>query len=115
MVLSMEQFTRDAQPLMDDYLTGKIGEQYLIQKANAWPNYESDYRPLVEFAKSQQLPVIAANAPKPIVRCIGRVGIDYLDRLSPNSANGSQPKLTFKIRHTRAPLWLQCTMQSSTK
>ncbi|TQP92720.1 ChaN family lipoprotein [Vibrio cholerae] len=83
MALSMEQFTRDAQPLMDDYLTGKIGEQYLIQKANAWPNYESDYRPLVEFAKSQQLPVIAANAPKPIVRCIGRVGIDYLDRLSP--------------------------------
>lgn len=110
MVLSMEQFTRDAQPLMDDYLTGKIGEQYLIQKANAWPNYESDYRPLVEFAKSQQLPVIAANAPKPIVRCIGRVGIDYLDRLSPEQRQWVATELTFKIRHTRAPLWLQCTM-----
>ncbi|MCX9565134.1 ChaN family lipoprotein, partial [Vibrio cholerae] len=50
---------------------------------NAWPNYESDYRPLVEFAKGQQLPIIAANAPKPIVRCIGRVGIDYIERLTP--------------------------------
>lgn len=83
MALSMEQFTRDTQPLINDYLAGKIGEQYLIQTANAWPNYESDYRPLVEFAKSQQLPIIAANAPKPIVRCIGRIGIDYVDRLKP--------------------------------
>ncbi|TXZ76695.1 ChaN family lipoprotein [Vibrio mimicus] len=83
MALSMEQFARDAQPVLDEYLAGEIGEQYLIQKANAWPNYESDYRPLVEFAKSQQLPIIAANAPKPIVRCIGRVGIDYIERLTP--------------------------------
>ncbi|ENM5727662.1 ChaN family lipoprotein [Vibrio mimicus] len=83
MSLSMEQFARDAQPVLDEYLAGEIGEQYLIQKANAWPNYESDYRPLVEFAKSQQLPIIAANAPKPIVRCIGRVGIDYIERLTP--------------------------------
>ncbi|ENM5761783.1 ChaN family lipoprotein [Vibrio mimicus] len=84
MALSMEQFARDAQPVLDEYLAGEIGEQYLIQKANAWPNYESDYRPLVEFAKSQQLPIIAANAPKPIVRCIGRVGIDYIERLTPD-------------------------------
>lgn len=84
MALSMEQFARDAQPVLDEYLAGEIGEQYLIQKANAWPNYESDYRPLVEFAKSQQLPIIAANAPKPIVRCIGRVGIDYMERLTPD-------------------------------
>ncbi|AOW82109.1 ChaN family lipoprotein [Vibrio mimicus] len=83
MALSMEQFARDAQPVLDEYLAGEIGEQYLIQKANAWPNYESDYRPLVEFAKSQQLPIIAANAPKPLVRCIGRVGIDYIERLTP--------------------------------
>ncbi|MEF2521637.1 ChaN family lipoprotein [Vibrio mimicus] len=83
MALSMEQFARDAQPVLDEYLAGEIGEQYLIQKANAWPNYESDYRPLVEFAKDQKLPIIAANAPKPIVRCIGRVGIDYIERLTP--------------------------------
>ncbi len=32
MALSMEQFTREAQPLMDYYLTGKIGDQYPIQR-----------------------------------------------------------------------------------
>lgn len=82
--LSMEQFSRNTQSHLDQYLDGEIGEQTLIKEADAWPNYESDYRPLVEFAKAHQLDIIAANAPKHIVRCIVRQGIDYLDKLSPN-------------------------------
>ncbi|MBT0081671.1 ChaN family lipoprotein [Vibrio alginolyticus] len=81
LALSMEQFTRDKQPVVDAYLRGEIGEQYLMKQANSWPNYESDYRPLVEFAKQKNLPVIAANAPKSIVRCIGRQGLDYINKL----------------------------------
>ncbi|MDW1834930.1 ChaN family lipoprotein [Vibrio sp. Vb0718] len=81
LALSMEQFTRDKQPVVDAYLRGELGEQYLMKQANAWPNYESDYRPLVEFAKQKNLPVIAANAPKSIVRCIGRQGLDYINKL----------------------------------
>lgn len=81
LALSMEQVTRDKQAILDSYLNGEIGEQYFMKQSNAWPNYESDYRPLVEFAKKADIPVIAANAPKNIVRCIGRQGIDYLDKL----------------------------------
>ncbi|MGR5112873.1 ChaN family lipoprotein [Vibrio jasicida] len=81
LALSMEQVTRDKQAILDSYLNGEIGEQYFMKQSNAWPNYESDYRPLVEFAKQADIPVIAANAPKNIVRCIGRQGIDYLEKL----------------------------------
>lgn len=80
--LSMEQFSRDKQDVVDEYLAGTIGEQVLITNGAAWPNYESDYRPLVELAKSNDLDIIAANAPKPIVRCIGRQGLDYLNKLT---------------------------------
>lgn len=80
--LSMEQFSRDKQSTVNAYLAGEIGEQVLISQANAWPNYESDYRPLVELAKANQLDIIAANAPKPFVRCIGRQGLSYLDKLN---------------------------------
>ncbi|HAS8473890.1 TPA: hypothetical protein I7766_15630 [Vibrio vulnificus] len=80
--LSMEQFTRDKQTIVNQYLAGEIGEQVLIQQGNAWPNYESDYRPLIELAKSKQMDVIAANAPKSTVRCIGRQGLAYLDKLT---------------------------------
>ncbi|MBN3492081.1 ChaN family lipoprotein [Vibrio neptunius] len=81
--VSMEQFSRDRQSIINQYLAGEIGEQMLIKSASAWPNYESDYRPLVELAKANQIDVIAANAPKPIVRCIGRQGLDYLEKLTP--------------------------------
>lgn len=82
--LSMEQFSRPAQALVDAYQRGEIGEQYLIQQTSAWPNYESDYRPLIELAKQQKITVIAANAPKSVVRCIGRYGAAYLEQLTPD-------------------------------
>ncbi|WIE04108.1 ChaN family lipoprotein [Vibrio fluvialis] len=82
--LSMEQFSRPDQALVDAYLRGEIGEQYLIQQTSAWPNYESDYRPLIELAKQQKIAVIAANAPKSVVRCIGRYGAAYLEQLKPD-------------------------------
>ncbi|OCH13726.1 MULTISPECIES: ChaN family lipoprotein [unclassified Aliivibrio] len=81
LALSMEQFSRDKQTVVDEYLTGQIGEQTLMSDANAWPNYESDYRPLVEIAKAGNRDIIASNAPKPIVKCIGQQGINYLDKL----------------------------------
>lgn len=80
--LSMEQFDRSDQPLLNQYLLGEIGEQYFIRQTDAWPNYQSDYRPLVELAKQHQAPIIAANAPEEIVRCIGRQGAEYLNRLN---------------------------------
>ncbi|MFB2924971.1 MULTISPECIES: ChaN family lipoprotein [Aeromonas] len=79
--LSMEQFSRADQPVLDAYLAGRIGEAALIRDGNAWPNYQSDYRPLVEFAKAHHLPVIAANAPKPLVSCVGQEGPAWLEQL----------------------------------
>lgn len=80
--LSMEQFSRDSQQVLDQYLKGEVGEQVLIQQGNAWPNYESDYRPLIELAKASNTDVIAANAPRPVIRCISQQGLEYLDKLN---------------------------------
>jgi len=83
LALSMEQFERDVQPVVDDYLAGKIGEETLKAKGRAWSNYAEAYRPLVEYAKDHGLPVIAANAPASIVRCVGREGAVFLETLPP--------------------------------
>ncbi|GEA52644.1 hypothetical protein VIN01S_34480 [Vibrio inusitatus NBRC 102082] len=80
--LSMEQFSRPSQSTLNQYLNKEIGELALVAHANAWPNYTSDYRPIVEQAKAAKMPVIAANAPRDIVRCIGKVGPDYLKQLN---------------------------------
>lgn len=81
--LSMEQFERDVQPQIDEYLAGKIGESTFVQKGRAWGNYSTSYRPLVEYAKEHKLPVIAANAPEKFVRCVGKEGPAFFDRLKP--------------------------------
>lgn len=81
LILSMEMFNRDQQANLNDYLDGAIGEAYLVKETPAWNNYVASYRPLVEFAKSHFVPVIAANASADIVRCIGRQGTSYIDKL----------------------------------
>lgn len=82
-VLSMEQFNIDHQAALDRYLDGESGEAEMREDTHAWPNYTGSYRPLIEYAKRHKLPVIAANAPAHTVRCVGRLGPDYLHSLSP--------------------------------
>ncbi|HEV8077225.1 MAG TPA: ChaN family lipoprotein, partial [Marinobacter sp.] len=80
-VLSMEQFETDQQAALNQYLAGGSGESEMIEDTGAWDNYRASYRPLVEFARSHQLPVMAANAPGAIVRCVGREGPQIIDEL----------------------------------
>jgi uncharacterized iron-regulated protein len=83
LALSMEQFERDVQPVVNDYLAGRIGEEALLSRGHAWGNYAESYRPLVEFAKDHGLPVIAANTPASLVRCVGEKGPEFLTQLDP--------------------------------
>ncbi|MGC8120611.1 ChaN family lipoprotein [Marinobacter sp. VGCF2001] len=93
-ILTMEQFNLDHQDALDAYLADQTGETEMIEDAQAWDNYRGSYRPLVEFARQQQLPVVAANAPADIVRCIGRQGSAYLDTL-PDQQRAMLPEQAF--------------------
>lgn len=91
--LSLEQFERDVQPVLDQYLAGEIGEATLRDKGRAWDNYPVSYRPLVEYAKTHGLPVIAAEAPNMVVRCVGRQGPDFLDTIPVDKRDWAAAKL----------------------
>jgi len=82
-VLSMEMFERDAQLVLDEYLAGLIRERDFLGASRPWGNYSRDYRPLVEYAKTHGLPVVAANAPGRYVSRVGREGEAGLDPLTP--------------------------------
>ena len=83
--LSMEMFERDVQIVVDEYLKDLIPEKQFLAASRPWANYEADYRPLVEIAKEQNLPVIAANAPRRYVNMVSRLGRDSLEKLSPDA------------------------------
>lgn len=66
LVLALEMFERDVQDTLNAYLEGAITESRFLETARPWPNYQEDYRPLVEFARTHAIPVIAANVPREV-------------------------------------------------
>ncbi|WP_371373715.1 ChaN family lipoprotein [Thalassotalea aquiviva] len=98
LVLSLEQFSRPHQSVLNGYLNAKYGEETLIKEGEAWENYKSSYRPLVEFAKDHNLPVIAANAPIMHVRCVGQQGIEVLNKIPQEQRAWSSQKLNLEIK-----------------
>lgn len=81
-VLGMEMFEADNQLVLDEYLRGIIDEKSFLNEARLWDNYKTDYKPLVEFARKNDLPVIATNVPRRYANLVYRKGPDALDSLS---------------------------------
>lgn len=79
-VLSLEMFEADVQPVLNEYLAGIISEKNFRKEARSWNNYD-DYRPLVELAKQRGIPVVAANAPARYVNLVTRKGTPALGEL----------------------------------
>ncbi len=67
-VVSLEMFARDRQQVVDDYLAGRIDEDQFLENSDPWNNYETGYRPIVEWARTHEVPVIAANVPSSVWR-----------------------------------------------
>lgn len=82
-ILSLEMFERDVQTVLDEYLSGLITEMHFMNDTRIWGNYPSDYRPLIEFARENSIPVLAANAPRRYVNRVSRLGPQALADLSP--------------------------------
>ncbi|NTE01443.1 ChaN family lipoprotein [Agrobacterium tumefaciens] len=75
--LSMEMFHTDVQPIMNEYLANVISEKNFIKEARAWDNYQ-DYKLLIEYAKTNKLQVIAANAAARYSNAVTKGGLSVL-------------------------------------
>jgi uncharacterized iron-regulated protein len=84
-VLSLEMFERDVQPLLDDYLAGRMSEVEFLAQSRPWERYATDYRGLVQLARARGWPVLASNVPRPIASAVSRRGLAALDTLPPAS------------------------------
>ena len=81
-VVGVEMFETDDQLILDEYLSGLIKEEHLINEAKLWDNYKTDYKPLVDFAKSEAIPFIATNIPRRYANIVARNGIEGLDQIN---------------------------------
>ena len=82
LVLGAEMFERDNQELLNKYLQGTLTAEGLDTAARLWNNYNTDYAPLVNFAKSKHLAFIATNIPRRYASLVNRAGFTALNNLS---------------------------------
>ncbi len=76
--LGLEMFERDVQLVLDEYLAGTIRERDFLAASRPWSEYVRFYRPLVEFARENRMPVLATNAPGRYVNLVARRGAHAL-------------------------------------
>ena len=80
-ILGAEMFERDNQQALDSYLAGKIEGKNLKDSVRLWNNYETDYKPLLDFAKDKKLKFIATNVPRKYASQTSKQGIKTLNEL----------------------------------
>ncbi|GAB3575773.1 ChaN family lipoprotein [Spirosoma luteolum] len=82
LVLGAEMFETDNQPALSRYVTGTITDKEFAAQARLWPNYDTDYKPLTELARTQHLPFVATNIPRRYASLVARQGLVALDTVS---------------------------------
>ena len=82
LILGAEMFEADNQQQLTDYVKGRIDAKALDSTARLWNNYSTDYAPLVNYAKENNLDFIATNIPRRYANLVYRGGFEALDTLS---------------------------------
>jgi uncharacterized iron-regulated protein len=95
LVLGAEMFESDNQVILDEYLDSLISTTNFESNARLWPNYKTDYKPLVEFAKKNKLKFVATNVPRRYASLVNLKGFEGLDELS-DEAKAFLPPLPIK-------------------
>jgi uncharacterized iron-regulated protein len=81
LLLSAEMFEADDQIAINEYLQGKLSDKTFKDEVKLWTNYINDYKPLMDFAKTNHLNFIAANIPRRYANLVYNKGLDQLDSL----------------------------------
>jgi uncharacterized iron-regulated protein len=89
--LGAEMFERDNQEALDYYLQGKINAKRLDSSARLWKNYSTDYAPLVNFAKENNIPFTATNIPRKYASLVSKKGFTGLDSLTATEKSWMAP------------------------
>jgi uncharacterized iron-regulated protein len=89
-----EMFESGNQLVLNEYLKGFYSDDKMTPEiTQLWSNYQTDYRPLVDFAKENNLRFIASNIPRRYASMINKMGIAALKKLSPEALALISPDL----------------------
>jgi uncharacterized iron-regulated protein len=82
LVLGAEMFETDNQLILDEYFSGLISQTRFESEVRLWNNYKTDYKPLVEFSRKNELRFVATNIPRRYASLVNSKGFEGLEELS---------------------------------
>ncbi|MEZ4938084.1 MAG: ChaN family lipoprotein [Crocinitomicaceae bacterium] len=85
LVLGAEMFEADNQLIIDEYFKDQISDKSFQAECRLWPNYNTDYKPIFEFAKEQKIPFIATNIPRRYASMVYKKGMESLYSIDSNA------------------------------
>ena len=91
-ILGAEMIESDNQTQLNEYLADKINQKQLDSTARLWPNYKTDYKPLVDLAKAKKIKFIATNIPRRYASMVHKKGFESLVDLSQEEKSWMAPQ-----------------------
>ncbi|MEK7789697.1 MAG: ChaN family lipoprotein, partial [Planctomycetota bacterium] len=79
--IGMEMFQMPFQGILDGYIAGRIDEKEFLKKSEYFKRWGFDYnlyKPILDFAREEKIPLVALNIRREIVAKVSKSGLDSL-------------------------------------
>lgn len=85
LVVGAEMFESDNQLIVNEYLSRLVSDKSFEAEARLWPNYKTDYKPLIAMARDSAIRFIATNVPRRYAAMVNHSGFGILPTLDPEA------------------------------
>ena len=79
LIMGAEFFETDDQLLLNELIAGLTPMKKFEDEAKLWPNYETDYRPILQLAVDSQITFIGTNIPRRYASFVAKNGLEMLE------------------------------------
>lgn len=103
--IGLEMIQQPYQSFLDNYISGKISQHKMLRGVEWYDRWKYDfrlYRPIFDYAKENNIPLVALNIPKELTKRITKVGIKGLNHkersLLPQVLDKSNPAYRARLQ-----------------
>lgn len=83
LAIGVEWFQFPYQDDLDDYLAGRIDDAEMLHRAEYFSRWRFDYRlyrPIIQYARDNNIPLLALNAPREATDAVSKHGVDKVPK-----------------------------------
>ena len=91
LIVGAEMLEADDQLVVNEYLKKLFEYSTLKNEAKLWKNFETDYKPLLDFARDNGLKFVAGNAPRRYSSIVYNYGADSLTQVAAEAKSWLAP------------------------